>query len=143
MKRKFKQWWSSISPISTKWIITSHLNWTQKWPHDIWHWKSRSLLGTDTNMCIFPVLPNQQTPLLDRINKILKKLYPIFIAWGSHWESHIYRISAFTIKYNVPRSTYENAYKIKIILPYTCRPVFICNVFERVVDKINCTSQSL
>ena len=26
MKRKFKQWWSSISPISTKRRITSHLN---------------------------------------------------------------------------------------------------------------------
>ena len=30
MKRKFKQWWSSILPISTKPIITSHLKWTQK-----------------------------------------------------------------------------------------------------------------
>jgi len=28
MKRKFKQWWSSIPPISTKWTITSHLYWT-------------------------------------------------------------------------------------------------------------------
>ena len=31
-------------------------------------------------------------------------VYPIFIPWGSHWESHIYHISAcinraFTIKY--------------------------------------------
>jgi len=25
MKRKFKQWWSTITPISTKWTITSHL----------------------------------------------------------------------------------------------------------------------
>jgi len=37
MKRKFKQWWSSIPPISTKQTITSHLNWnhwTQKrWRH--------------------------------------------------------------------------------------------------------------
>jgi len=32
MKRKFKQWWSSIPPISTKRTITSHLNWTQKRP---------------------------------------------------------------------------------------------------------------
>ena len=29
MKRKVKQWWSSIPPISTKGTITSHLNWTQ------------------------------------------------------------------------------------------------------------------
>jgi hypothetical protein len=28
MKRIFKQWWSSIPPISIKWTITSHLNWT-------------------------------------------------------------------------------------------------------------------
>jgi len=26
MKRKFKQWWSTIPPISTKWTIISHLN---------------------------------------------------------------------------------------------------------------------
>jgi len=38
MKRKFKHWWSSIPPISTKWTITSHLNWTH-WTqkdHDRW-----------------------------------------------------------------------------------------------------------
>ena len=29
MKRKFKQWWSSIPPISTKRTVTSHLYWTQ------------------------------------------------------------------------------------------------------------------
>jgi len=28
MKRKFKQWWSSILPRSTKRTITSHHNWT-------------------------------------------------------------------------------------------------------------------
>ena len=28
MKRKFKQWWSSIPQISTKWTIICHLNWT-------------------------------------------------------------------------------------------------------------------
>ena len=28
MKRKFKQWWSAIVPISAKQAITSHLNWT-------------------------------------------------------------------------------------------------------------------
>jgi hypothetical protein len=28
MKGKFKHWWSSIPPISTKQTITSHLNWT-------------------------------------------------------------------------------------------------------------------
>ena len=28
MKREFKQWWSLIPPISTKWTITSHFNWT-------------------------------------------------------------------------------------------------------------------
>ena len=34
MKRKFKQRWSSVSPISTKWTITSHLNWT--------HWTQKT-----------------------------------------------------------------------------------------------------
>jgi len=44
MKRKFKQWWSSIPPISRKRTVTSHLNWS-RWiqkDHDMWHWKSRS-----------------------------------------------------------------------------------------------------
>lgn len=36
MKRKFKQWWASISPITTKRTTTSRLNWT--------HWiQERSL----------------------------------------------------------------------------------------------------
>ena len=33
MKRKFKQWWSTIPPISTKQTITSHLNWTELTEH--------------------------------------------------------------------------------------------------------------
>ena len=68
MKRKLKQWWSSIPPKSTKRTITSQqwwssfppistkrtsdLNWTS-WTqedHDIWRWKSRSWLRTGTNM---------------------------------------------------------------------------------------------
>jgi len=53
MKRQIKHWWSTIPPISTKWAITSHLNWThwiQKKDHNIWHWKSRSWLKTGTQM---------------------------------------------------------------------------------------------
>jgi len=52
MKRKFKQWLSSILPISTKRTITSHLNWTHwtKKDHDIWRWKSRSWLRTGSKM---------------------------------------------------------------------------------------------
>jgi len=52
MKRKFKLLWSSISPISAKRPITSHLNWTH-WTqeaHDKWRWKSRSWLGTGTTI---------------------------------------------------------------------------------------------
>ena len=52
-KRKFKQWWSSIPPVSTKRTITSHLNWTH-WTHkdhDMWRLESRSWVRTDTNMC--------------------------------------------------------------------------------------------
>jgi len=47
MKRKFKQWWSSIPPIWTKPTINSHLYWIQK---RSWRWKSRSWLGTGTKM---------------------------------------------------------------------------------------------
>ena len=46
-KRKFKQWWSSIPPISAKRTITSHLYWTQK-DNDKSHWKSRFWLGIGT-----------------------------------------------------------------------------------------------
>jgi hypothetical protein len=47
MKRKVKQWWSSITSISTKGTITSHPNWTHWTLKDrgIWRWKSRSWLG--------------------------------------------------------------------------------------------------
>ena len=48
MKKKCKQWWSSISPISTKQTIISHLNWTKKTM--TWSCKSRSWLGTGTKM---------------------------------------------------------------------------------------------
>jgi hypothetical protein len=37
MKRKFKQWWSSIPPISTKQTLTPHLNWTYWTPKKLWH----------------------------------------------------------------------------------------------------------
>ena len=46
-KRKFKQWWSTILLISTKWIITS--DWTRKKDHNIWR-KSSSWIVTGTNM---------------------------------------------------------------------------------------------
>jgi len=42
MTGKFKHWWSSTPPISTKRTITSHLNWTQT-DHDIWRKKSRPI----------------------------------------------------------------------------------------------------
>jgi len=43
MKRKLKQWWSTIPPISTKRTFTSHLNSldTNKY-HAKWRWKSRA-----------------------------------------------------------------------------------------------------
>jgi hypothetical protein len=44
-KNKFKQRWSTIPPISTKWITTSN-NWTvKKRQNIIWSWKSRSWIG--------------------------------------------------------------------------------------------------
>jgi hypothetical protein len=52
MKRTFKQWWSSFPLILTKWTIIFHLIWT-RWTqknHDIWRWKSKTWLGTGTNM---------------------------------------------------------------------------------------------
>ena len=54
MERKFKQWWSSTSPITYK-PIASHLNWT-RWTHtkkitnDIRCWESKSWLGTCAKM---------------------------------------------------------------------------------------------
>ena len=75
MKRKFKQWWSSIPPISTKRTINSHLNWTHKIQkkHGVWRWISRSWFRTGTtsgelnrlmesqpsplDILIFPILP--------------------------------------------------------------------------------------
>jgi len=46
-KKKLKQCWSTIPLVSTKLTITSYLNSlnTEK-DYDIWHWKSRSWLGT-------------------------------------------------------------------------------------------------
>jgi hypothetical protein len=37
MRSKFKQWWSSIPPMSTKQTITSHLNWTHWTQKRQWH----------------------------------------------------------------------------------------------------------
>ena len=47
MERTFKQCCnrSTIPPISTKWITTSHLKHEHKINHDIWHWKYRSWFG--------------------------------------------------------------------------------------------------
>jgi len=48
----FQNIYQSIPPISTKWKITSHHNWThlaQKKPYT-WCWKSRFWLGTSTKM---------------------------------------------------------------------------------------------
>ena len=51
MKRKLKHWWSSIPTISTKqsYQQNNHLSSTQKY-HSMRHWKSRSWLGTGTQM---------------------------------------------------------------------------------------------
>jgi len=52
MKRKCKQLWSSIPPISTKrksLLIPTELT-EHKKDHNIWCWKSRSWLGTGTKM---------------------------------------------------------------------------------------------
>ena len=52
LKRKFKQSWLSIPPISTKCTVTSDLNWTH-WTqndHDLCRLKSRFWLGTGLKM---------------------------------------------------------------------------------------------
>jgi len=52
MKRKFKQWWSTIPPISTKRTIASHLKQLKK-KRGITTYgvkESRFSLGTGTNM---------------------------------------------------------------------------------------------
>jgi hypothetical protein len=55
MNRKFKQWWSSIPPISTNRTNTLNLNHLSsqlkiKKDHDIWSRQSKFCLGTSTNM---------------------------------------------------------------------------------------------
>ena len=47
MKRIFKQWWSTIPPISTKPTVTCHFNWSPWTPRRFkqW-WSSISLLST-------------------------------------------------------------------------------------------------
>jgi hypothetical protein len=51
MKRKFKQWRSTIAPISTEQTIISHLNLLNMKKTMIYvsHWKWMSWIGTDTN----------------------------------------------------------------------------------------------
>jgi hypothetical protein len=44
MKRKFKQWWSPIPPISTKGTTTSRLNWA--------HWTQDIYLDFPTSICV-------------------------------------------------------------------------------------------
>jgi hypothetical protein len=49
MKIKFKQWWSTIPPISPKRTVTFHLTSLNiKTLYDIWSWKSRLWLETST-----------------------------------------------------------------------------------------------
>jgi len=49
--KKFIQWWSTTPLISTTWTITSHLNsLIINKDHGRWRWKSRFLLGTNTNV---------------------------------------------------------------------------------------------
>ena len=40
IKRNFKQWWSTILPISTKHTITSHLKWLNKKEHMIYDFEN-------------------------------------------------------------------------------------------------------
>ena len=50
MKRKFKQWWSTMSPIWRKQQPSLTLNhWTQR-DHNVWNWKSRSSIETGTQV---------------------------------------------------------------------------------------------
>jgi hypothetical protein len=53
MKWKFKQWWSSIPPISTKQTTTFHLKSLNTKDHNIWCWKSRSWLCFVLYVCLF------------------------------------------------------------------------------------------
>jgi hypothetical protein len=53
-KIKFKQWWSTIQPISTKRTSTSHLKpLSVKRPRHMWRWKSRFWLRNGTFVEIF------------------------------------------------------------------------------------------
>jgi len=59
MKIKFKQLWSIIPPILTKVTTTFQVkSWNTKKDYYIWHWKSRSWLGTGTSVWqAKPILP--------------------------------------------------------------------------------------
>jgi hypothetical protein len=51
MKREFKQWWSLIPPISTKWTITSHFNWTHWTQQRPWHMMLEIYVCSKINGC--------------------------------------------------------------------------------------------
>jgi hypothetical protein len=66
--KEILNWWSSIPPISTKWTITSHhnsMNFEHKIYHDIWRWKSRSVLGKTHNVLELNQLMGSQPSPLD------------------------------------------------------------------------------
>jgi hypothetical protein len=61
LKGKFKQWWSSIPQISTKWTITFHLNWTHGTQKRPWHIslisaRDKTITYENVINCLFPLI---------------------------------------------------------------------------------------
>jgi hypothetical protein len=62
MKRKFKQWWSTIPSISTEqWPLTL-THWTQNKNYDIWHYKTKDRYK---NVAVLNWLMESKTSNLD------------------------------------------------------------------------------
>ena len=104
MKRKLKQWWSTISPISTNQTSTSHLkSLNKKKEHEIWSWKSRSLFGTGINMWqIKPITAIQlsRKPALIRFQVLKRPQIITKINYNTCQDADRVRVMVFNTTFN-------------------------------------------
>ena len=110
MKRKFKQWWSLIQPLSTKRTITSHLNWTHwtKIKTTTWCWKSRSWLRRCKKCCRIKAVSEISTLPFDILrlsffrdicNIYIKCLISVKQQYGSAINIHLKIINILHLQY--------------------------------------------
>ena len=118
MKRKFKQWWSTIPQISIKPKTTSHLKQRNtKRDNDIWRWKSRSCLGTGRQMCL--VKPFNGTPG-----------FPFLIIWSIWQCTYMYKQAI-----NKPAQIPHKNTVSWLILPICIWYVLLIHVCEILIYK--------